>query len=44
MAVYIAFMRFSLSFRILGVPTLDGFETSSDLRKEMDRIFIFRLL
>ncbi|QDK24016.1 hypothetical protein [Leptospira weilii] len=40
LAVYTAFMRFFLSFRIVGVPT---FEASSDLRKEMDRILIFRL-
>ncbi|WP_155722296.1 hypothetical protein [Leptospira weilii] len=40
LAAYTASMRFFLSFRIVGVPT---FEASSDLRKEMDRILIFRL-
>ncbi|EKQ92239.1 hypothetical protein LEP1GSC103_3142 [Leptospira borgpetersenii serovar Javanica str. UI 09931] len=43
MAVYTAFVRFSLLFRVVGVPTILDFETSPNPQKEMDKIFIFRL-
>ncbi|EKP14117.1 hypothetical protein LEP1GSC191_2030 [Leptospira borgpetersenii serovar Mini str. 201000851] len=43
LAVYTAFVRFSLLFRVVGVPTILDFETSPNPQKEMDKIFIFRL-